>query len=537
MRIFARISPSFLFLVLVSFPGAQDTSLNNSQPEYYSIANTIQAEILKKDENSIRISWDAPRETGEIIVARSSSMIDTPEKCMVADSLGKYPSGIAGGVTQIFDYNLKPGTYYYAVVLAHHVKKNTIKLVPGRNFTTIPVVIEQALTPGTTATENKTPELPEDARVTDLTVKKEGKFLRLNWSPYDKAISNATVYTVYRSSEPMSSLSLMRKAEKLTELSHPESTFLDQDLSKSQTFYYGVSVRSGAKEILPLVNGQSFVRFFYIGTPNKNNGSSSEDMQKSEYSYDEMHVKDIVAETEDTTLKLSWKAPDKADENTAYTIYQSLKPLSGGTATFLSGNIRKLGEVKHPDTSAQIRLKKAGTRMFFGVTVKRGEREEFNLVENESFLTINPSPNGEGNEGTPENNGDPDSNGVEVEKEKPDVQENKDTNKDETKDEQNRKDEEEFSGNDDELDRILKKTYWKRDYEGAIHDLKPFTGNGNSAAVRGKAKFFTGLSHYRRRNYKEALKHLISKDSKFYNAERSEFWSKRCLSRISGGNP
>ncbi|MDV6236162.1 tetratricopeptide repeat protein [Leptospira ellisii] len=532
MRIFARISLSFLFLVLVSFPGAQDTAFNNSQPEYYSIANTIHAEILKKDENSIRISWDAPRETGEIIVARSSSMIDTPEKCMVADSLGKYPSGIAGGVTQIFDYNLKPGTYYYAVVLAHHVKKNTIKLVPGRNFTTIPVVIEQALTPGSPATENKAPELPDDARVTDLSVKKEGKFLRLNWTPYDRAISNATVYTVYRSLEPMSSLSLMRKAEKLTELSHPESTFLDQDLGKSQTLYYGVSVRSGAKEVLPLVNGQSFTRFFYIGTPNKNSGSS-EDMQKSEYSYDEMHVKDIAAEMEGKTLKLSWKAPDKADENTVYTIYQSLKPLSGGTATFLGGNIRKLGEVNHPDTSAQIRLKKVGTQIYFGVTVKRGEREEFNLVENESFIAINPTQDGEGDDGPSENNGDSDSNGSEVEKETPEVKEDKDKNKEE----QNRKDEDDFSGSDDELDRILKRTYWKRDYAGAVHELKPFTGSGNSAAVRGKAKFFTGLSHYRKGNYKEALKYLINKDSKFYNAERSEFWSKRCLSRISGGNP
>ncbi|MCG6169505.1 hypothetical protein LFX25_16835 [Leptospira sp. FAT2] len=518
MKSRTRILFILSFIALTSFVGAQDNVLNQNQVENYSVANLINAEILKKDENSIRISWEAPRETGEIIVARSSSMIDTAEKCMVADSLGKYPSGIAGGVTQIYDYNLKPGTYYYAVILAHHVKKNTIKLIPGRNFTTIPVVIEHALTPGTPSTENKTPELPDDARITDLTVKKEGKHLRLNWSPYEKAIPNATVYTVYRSAEPMSSLSLMRKAEKLTELSHPESTFLDQDLSKSKTIYYGVSVRSGAKEILPLVNGQSFTRFFYIGGPNKDNGSG-ENIANPEYSEDQMHVTDLTATLDDLNVKLEWKAPEKADENTVYTIYQALKPLSGGTATFLGGNVRKLGEVNHPDTAAQIKMKSLDSKIYFGVTVKHQDKEGFNLVENESFVAVNGDKN-EVVDNSSENNKD---------------QKVQDENKDHQRDQRN--DEDDFSGTDDDLDKILRKTYWKKEYSEAIYELKPYTGNGNSADVRGKAKFFTGLSHYKQGKYKEALKYFINKDSKFYNAERSEFWSKRCLSRISGGNP
>ncbi|XDD50037.1 hypothetical protein AB3N59_16990 [Leptospira sp. WS92.C1] len=529
MKIRNRILLSFSFLALVSFPEAQNSNLyNNTQTDNYSVANSIHAEILKKDENSIRISWVPPRETGEIIIARSASMIDTAEKCMVADSLGKYPSGIAGGVTHIFDYNLKPGTYYYAVILAHHVKKNTLTLEPGKNFTTIPVIIEQPLTPGNTTTENKAPELPDDARITDLSVKKEGKNLRLNWTPYDRAIPNATVYTVYKSLEPMSSLSLMRKSEKLTELSHPESTFLDQDLGKSQTLYYGVSVRSGPKEILPLINGQSFTRFFYIGGPDK---ESSEDIKKPEYSYDEMHVKDLTAVLDDLNVKLQWSPPDKPDDNVVYTVYQAKKPLSGGTATFLGGDVRKLGEVNHPDTSAQIKLKSAGTKIYFGVTVKRQDQEEFKLVENESYVVINPDKNteDENTEGEGKNE-DSSFDPKNKKKEKPKVQDEKNEESSENK-------EDEFSGNEDELDRILKKTFWKKEYSDAIQKLKPYTGRGNPVGVRGKAKFFTGLSEYRKGNYKEALKHLINKDSKFYNSERSEFWSKRCLSRISGGNP
>ncbi|MBE8416079.1 hypothetical protein IQA55_09965, partial [Leptospira borgpetersenii serovar Tarassovi] len=75
--------------------------------------------------------------------------------------------------------------------------------------------------------------------------------------------------------------------------------------------------------------------------------------------------------------------------NTVYTIYQALKPLSGGTATFLGGSVRKLGEINHPDTIAQVRMKSLDSKIYFGVTVKHQDKEGFNLVENESFVAIN----------------------------------------------------------------------------------------------------------------------------------------------------
>ncbi|MBE8421551.1 hypothetical protein IQB33_21665, partial [Leptospira interrogans serovar Pomona] len=141
--------------------------------------------------------------------------------------------------------------------------------------------------------------------------------------------------------------------EKRTECSHPESTCLDQYLNKSQTIDYGVSGRSGAKEVLPLINGQSFILYFYIGNPNK---GGSENITNPEYSEDEMRIKDLTAEVDDLHVKLSWKAPEKADANTVYTIYQALKPLSVGSSTFLVGNVRKLVEVNHPVTEAQFKL-------------------------------------------------------------------------------------------------------------------------------------------------------------------------------------
>ncbi|EMO75321.1 hypothetical protein LEP1GSC127_1836, partial [Leptospira kirschneri str. 200801925] len=262
------------------------------------------------------------------------------------------------------------------------------------------------------------------------------------------------------------------------------------------------------------------------GNPNK---SGSENITNPEYSEDEMRVKDLTAEVEDLNVKLSWKAPEKADTNTVYTIYQALKPLSGGTATFLGGNVRKLGEVNHPDTEAQIRMKSLDAKVYFGVTVKHKDKEGFNLVENESFIAISPNKKSENSEESTEEK-------TQEETETP----SSDQEQEQEKSEETPKDtkqEEEFSGNNDELDKILKETYWKKEYSRTIRDLKPYAKNGNSVYMRGKAKFFTGLSYYKKGNYKEALKYFINKDSKFYNTERSEFWSKRCLSRISGGNP
>ncbi len=547
MKIRLRIILILTALALSRFADAQQAL--GADGDMYSVAGTINVEVLR-DGRSVRISWEPPRETGEIIVARSSSIIDSPEKCYISDSLGKFPSGIGNGVNQIFDYNLKPGTYYYAVILAHHVRKKDVKLVANRNFTTIPVVIENNPPPTNNNPQNPTtntnpPQNPvntnppaseakylsDDARVTDISVKREGKFVRVSWEPYHRGIQGETIYTIYRSSEPLSTLTLMRKADKLAEVSHPEYTFLDQDLGKSQTYYYGVSVKQGLKEVLPLIQNQSFIRHFYVYDQDKRKPPKESDdavVTNPDFSFDEMHVKNLNATSVDGGVRLDWKAPEKADENTIYSIYQALKPLSGGVSTFLGGSVKKLGEVSHPDTNVMVKMKSYPGTVYFGVTVKRGDTEDFSLTEDQSYVALGSGV--EGGSQTAEDEGK----GNKVE----DTSKKEEEVKPPSNQNQNQEKEplivEQEEPTDEELDRVLKSTYWKDEFSEAVRQLSPFAGSGDTD-IRGKAKFFLGLSYYKRGEYNKALKYFVQKDAKSFNPERTEFWTKQCLARIGGG--
>ncbi|TGK01445.1 hypothetical protein EHQ53_07865 [Leptospira langatensis] len=544
MKIRLWTTAFFCFLLWGGSLGAQQDIRLDGGGDGSSVAGSLNVEVLR-DGKSVRISWDPPRETGEIIVARSSGIIDSPDKCYIADSLGKFPSGVANGVNQIYDYNLKPGTYYYAVVLAHHVRRKDIRLVANRNFTTIPVVIENNPQPSNPPPVQNPPTnqnppvnnqippaeeqkyLSDNARVTDIAVKREGKFVRVTWEPYPKGIPGETIYTIYKSAEPLSSLSLMRKAEKLAEVSHPENNFLDQDLSKSQTLYYGVSVKQGLKEVLPLVQNQSFIRHFYVYDQDKRKPPKEDDsvVTNPDFSFDEMHVRDLNATSVEGGFRLDWKPPTKADENTVYSIYQALKPLSGGVSTFLGGNVKKLGEIAHPDTNVMIRMKPSEGTVYFGVTVKRGDVEDFTLTLDQSFVAIGINPG-------PDQNNQQDTAEPEPTKEdsKPKEEEPKTVQNEEKAPVLVQKDE----GSEEEMDRILKSTFWKDDYAEAIRQLGPYSGSGDNS-LRGKAKFYLGMSYYRKGEYNKALKYFVQKDTKAYNPERTEFWTKQCLSRIGGG--
>ena len=60
------------------------------------------------------------------------------EKLGVSDSLGKHKSDKVNIFNNFKDANLRPGEYFYAIVLVSQVKKKRVKLFPGVNYTVTP---------------------------------------------------------------------------------------------------------------------------------------------------------------------------------------------------------------------------------------------------------------------------------------------------------------------------------------------------------------------------------------------------------------
>lgn len=263
---------------------ASDQPPKNDSPGPTTVKN-LSVKILP-NKKSVRLDWEAPSEEGEVIIARSYSLIDSMDKLQVADSLGKYPSNKKDGITSFTDSNLRSGKYYYAIVMASDVRKGSVAFYSDQNYTAKPIVIKRPVENNDNVDlepegeEGKKKESSEHY-IRSLLVAKEGQFLRLKWEPPANADSISPKYTIYKSSEPLSSLPAINKAEKFVEVNHPDTTFLDQDLHKSQTLYYGVSVTVNEKETLPLVKNKSFVRVFYVMDKDKPEGLQPTDAKQA----------------------------------------------------------------------------------------------------------------------------------------------------------------------------------------------------------------------------------------------------------------
>ena len=85
----------------------------------------------------------------------------------------------------------------------------------------------------------------------------------------------------------------------------------------------------------------------------------------------------------------------------------------------------------------------------------------------------------------------------------------------------------------DELNKILATTFIKNKYGEAVEQLKPFTGNhGIPEGIRARAMFYSGLSYYNMRKYKQALFYFSNTEVRSFYPMRSDFWIKRSVERI-----
>lgn len=529
------------------------------------------------DNRSALIQWNPMKKEGDIIIARSSSLIDTAEKLYIADSLGRFPGGFKGAPASFYDYNLKPGTYYYAVVSVDDVRRRRVKMIPGENYTTLPITIDEpspgSSTPLVVPTQSETKQ-KAGKQISTLIVKAEGDSIRINWVPPWNAESGKTIYSVYRSPQPMGTLEEMRKATKLAEVSHPVSNFLDSNLEGSQTLFYGVSVRDeDTPEELPLVKGKSFVRIFFIkskkGKTELIKDNSVDPIQESDSPRDQVNPGDfrVTGFGYDRIGKgaiLKWNPPGNADSNTVYTIYASTRPFQNGVNSFLGGAVLKLASVTHPKTTLSIQEIKPVESLFFAVTAKSDNiPENFQMVDGQSTIRYEfdrdrlPEPElaGPNQAGNPnlisetKNEGNP-ANTSRLQKQPKekedklsdsgrvgeDLTETNDPNK-ETKDFESMNSlAEALSAPDvDDLNTILRNTYARKKYNQAILQLGRYLILEQDEKWRGKAYFYLGRTYLELGQNRKALEYFIKRETLSFNESRAIFWKNQALANIGRG--
>ncbi|HMW05835.1 MAG TPA: hypothetical protein PK079_12505 [Leptospiraceae bacterium] len=509
---------SILFLIIVFLfinplsPQTEDTSSQDKKKVERDIVSDLTA-TLSPDSISIELKWTPPQEEGDVVIARSNSVIDTVEKLGISDSLGKYKSDKVNVFNSYKDINLRAGEYYYAIVLVSQVKKKRVKLYPGINYTVNPVIVPAR--PENPIPVSAIAEVKHEIdSISNLKVRKIDNTVRLTWTPPIDADKNSIKYTVYRSPDPMSNEGLMEKATKLGETTHPETTFLDTTIDSTQTVYYGVTVTIGEKESIPLTEDKSFKKFYYIKTdePVKIVEEKKDPIQVPA-NKKPLSITKLSAKLRKDGILFTWIPQEGVVNNTTkYFLYESSSKIANDTDSKLIEGAKKIGTIVHPDlTFLHPRLDRKGI-FYYAVTLQNGSEEE-NLVlkEDQSFIKLDLSKRKKKKKKSDE-----------VKTEEAKVVEEKKTPTPQPQivtDDSN-----------PDFETIMTQYYKKEKYTEALVKFKSLADRVSNNSLRGKSLFFAALCNYNLKDYSAALKILLSEDVQMnYDRERVDFYVKRCL--------
>ncbi len=537
--LFLKNSYSLLFIMIFSGNLFSAETLTPDTP------NKIRAKI-SEEKNTIEITWTPPSDEGEVIIARSKSVIDTPEKLFVADSLGivSYKDEIRA--TSFKDINLRPGQYYYAVALVNSVRRRQVQMVPEANYTTAPVTLFE--------NENSPNSTVDGSRfVKSIEVQKVDTGVRITWEVPDDSQKSKPVYSVYRSNSPLNTIQSMRNAKKMIELDHPDSSYTDRSREALPGIYYGVSVTIKDDEFIPLQDGISFKRY---GTesPKKKKSSNKEDledvpsedeedsedkpskskkkskkgskgadaqeMQKPAVIKEGYYVHDINYELEKDAIHLTWSHPKDVDlDNIVYTIYQSNSPLKNIKDLVSSKKVKKLGEIDYPERKFKIQREEKKKIYYYGVTVTVPSGEEFYLLEeNDSFLKVFP----EGSKNS--------------EKKKTDDPKKNPEGKDSEKENQKKSSDSTMPLESNEFNWIMSEYYKRGKFTVAYEKLMLLAETSEDAQEKGRAYFYAALCQFNKKKFKEALKLLLKDEvQKNYDGDRVQFYINQCIQKRSDG--
>lgn len=206
---------AFFAIILLMMPLRGEVP---TYPEY--IAVDIKAERVQFSNDSIKLTWKMNANfTGEFVVGRSESEINTPDDILKAKLVGVFYAGQEGF---LIDRDLQQGkNYYYTVLSKDHLLKRQIDILKGINCTAAPVQIYSE---------------PEGVTGLKAEMKKDNTIL-IEWkTPRGSGLK----FNLYRSRSVINAKAELEVAEKLTTTDDDE--FTDKNIPEYGSFFYAVTV-------------------------------------------------------------------------------------------------------------------------------------------------------------------------------------------------------------------------------------------------------------------------------------------------------
>ncbi|MDX1960916.1 MAG: hypothetical protein SFU98_20255 [Leptospiraceae bacterium] len=548
----------FLFFSTILIFSSVTLFSDNTKTYPDDIAMDLKA-VLIEEFRVVQLDWTPPTKDGDIIIARSTSIIDTPEKLYYADSLGRFPNTASSKLSTFQDRNLKPGSYYYAITTVTRVKKKDVLLVPNINYTTVAIQVG-AKKEEIAKEEPKEKELVDSSKsVQNISITPFESYVRVSWDPPENADKTNPVYHIYRSLTPLDNRTNLNESDKLIEIYHPETNYIDKHVDSGVHYYYGVSVDIKGEEFLPLVEERSFTKLRKKEKRKTEIAEEKKEVKPVEEKKEEIAkpveppkkeepvkpaevvvepkkeeipsfatilpkkdsgftVSDLNYEFRKDGITLTWDPPQGAIENaTTYTIYYSTSNPKNLAKSIENGKAQKLGEVVHPETIFQIPKAERKKVIYFAVTARQlNMKENTTLEENESFVKIYPESS------KPE--------------EKP-KSEKKTAKKDSKKKTSPTKEEpkepvEDIAVDENQFSTVMRDYFLQGKFKTAYEKFSKIYQQETDKSIKTKALFYMAVSLYRNGDSDSALKILVKEELKQnYDRDRVDFYINRCLEK------
>lgn len=326
--------------------------------------------------------------------------------------------------------------------------------------------------------------------------------VKLLWVDPSSPVSSLRVY---RSNRPITSAAELERATPLGEVARGVSNFRDINLSPGVYYYALVPRNELQQDVAAFVEGRTFTGF---GARIQAGQSQVVDQQKpgettqpGGVNPDESrpYLSDLRIRGEEDAARISWRIVGRERaQRLRLLLYRSTRPLRSW------GDVRNHGDLLAEVDDGVSSYTDGGLprgRYYYALSLEADGRGEDRLLAGRNFVADAVVIGDRGAEET--------------------ISES----------EAGRLDTELPAGMVG-LNRILKETYFRRDYGEAVRRIAPYVvGRGVNDAVRARAMLYTGMSYYHMGQYRSAMEFFLHERVRRSYPERARFWYNRSLER------